>query len=76
MMKLAVNISFRINPEDLHVYSVRFCTGNTTPAGVEHSGISFFYKHLMPPASTKNGYFDSFRNIEQVNQSHQLKSKK
>ena len=58
MIKCAPQFNFPINPEDLHVYSLRFCMENTTPAGVEHSGICFFYKHLMPPASTKKGSFN------------------
>jgi len=49
--------------------------GNTTPAGVEHPTTVYFYKHTMPPASAKKGYFDSFRNIEQVSQSYQLKKR-
>ena len=52
MMRLAINISFQINPEDLQVYSNMIGMGNTTPAGVEHpADIVHFYKHSMPPAS-------------------------
>lgn len=65
-----MNNIFRINPEslsrfigNLHVYSLRFCKGNTTPAGVEQPAIGRFYKHSMPPASTKKGSFDSFKDF-------------
>jgi hypothetical protein len=50
--------------------------GNTTPAGVEQPAPVHFYKHSMPPASAKKDDFDSFRNIEQVSQSHQLNKRK
>ena len=46
-----MNNIFRLNPGDLHVYSIRSCMGNATPAGVEHPVIRRFYKHLMPLAS-------------------------
>jgi hypothetical protein len=57
MMKLAVNINFPINPGDLHVYSNMIGMGNTTPAGVAQPATVYFYKHSMPPASTKKGSF-------------------
>jgi len=49
MIRLAVNINFRINPENLHVYSNMNVMGNTT--GVEQPTTVYFYKHSMPPAS-------------------------
>jgi hypothetical protein len=50
-----MNNIFRLNPGDLHVYSLRFCMENATPAGVEHLVIHRFYKHLMPLASNTMG---------------------
>jgi len=76
MIRLALHINFLINPGDLHVYSNMNVMGNTTPAGVEQPTTVYFYKHTMPLASAKKEYFDSFRNIEQMSQSHQLKKKK
>ena len=51
MIRLAVNINFRINPENLHVYSNMNVMVNTTPAGAEQPTTVYFYKHSMPPAS-------------------------
>ena len=76
MIKCASQFNFPINPGDLHVYSNMICMGNTTPAGVAQPATVYFYKLMMPPASAKKDDFDSFRNIEQVNQSHQLKKRK
>jgi hypothetical protein len=51
--------------------------GNTTRAGVaQPTGIIHFCKYTIPPASANEGCFDSFSNIEQVNQSHQLNKRK
>ena len=53
------NVSNKVlnsNPADLHVYRKRHHHANTTPVGVEQPMlILHYFKHVMPPASTKNG---------------------
>ena len=55
MMKYSgTNTGLNPNPEDLHVYRKRQHPENTTPAGVEQQIVFLhFYKHVMPPVSSK-----------------------